>query len=539
MDYPPHRHSRHAPAIDRYPKVALATIAILIVAMLGLFGRVLAYPLQHDEQIHVAAAALMSDYRLYQDLGYNHLPNLPLLLNALYRLTGTEYYILSGRILTCFWWIAACGALAMIAWRQTKDLAAVSVAVVLLLANVLYLGQAGMLVTNNLAPVPFALFGLYCFLRAQEGPLPRPLMAALAGFFLAIAIGFKVNYVFVVPPFALAALVVPRECSFLRRLTRSALPMLLGGVIGGLPTLFFLISDPQSFFGHTLRYFTTAHRAYWLTLDAPKTMTLAGKALIAESVWLSGTALLAICTASFLALLHVLPGQLAKPDHPLRQWPVVVTAGLVVTGALISFVPTPSFPQYFAPPIAFIIVLAVLLYGQLDGDGRKIAAPLLATVAILSVAGGVSRLLPGIHALFMPKKWEGVLVHEQARQMAATIGAASRRTRIATLSPIYPLEAGFAIYPEFAAGPFLYRVADLIPSADRRYFRTTSESGLPAFLDADPPTAIIVGDEGKLDLAFFDYARSRGYRATTPRGTSGQLRLFIQPHAAPVSRPPK
>jgi hypothetical protein len=38
------------------------------------------------------------------------------------------------------------------------------------------------------------------------------------------------------------------------------------------------------------------------------------------------------------------------------SWPVVLAAGLALMGVAISFVPSPSFPQYFVPPIPFLTI---------------------------------------------------------------------------------------------------------------------------------------------------------------------------------------
>src|SRR3546814_8534041 len=81
---------------------------------------------------------------------------------------------------------------------------------------------------------------------------------------------------------------------------------------------------------------------------------------------------------------------------------------------------------------------------------------------------------------------------------------------------------------EFAAGPFVYRIADHIPAADRRHFRTTSASRLPAFLDADPPQAIIVKNNGRSDGELRDYAIANGYRPVAP-DRSGELSVLVRP----------
>src|SRR3546814_6503934 len=75
--------------------------------------------------------------------------------------------------------------------------------------------------------------------------------------------------------------------------------MIAGGVVGGLPALYYLVQDPDGFLAHTLRYFTYAHHDYWQTLDEPKVMGMAGKLQIAEQMWLGGATLLAACLALY------------------------------------------------------------------------------------------------------------------------------------------------------------------------------------------------------------------------------------------------
>mgnify|MGYP003582273124 CR=1 FL=1 len=526
------------PRNNRWTGGSLATpiavrggLVLLALLTLGLIGRLLAYPVQHDEQIHVAAGVLLSQFGLYDDLGYNHLPNLPLLLNAVYTLTGTASFVLVGRFLAVLWWLAAIGALLLIGWRRAGPLPALWGAI-LLVTNVLFLTQAGMLITNNVAPIPFALLGLHFFLRAHEDGVPRPLLSALAGFFIAVAIGFKVNYIFLIPPFAVAALAMPRGWTMGQRLGRTVLPMLGGGVIGSMPTLLFLAADTQSFLAHTMRYFTGAHRLYWLALDAPKNMSLTDKVLIAESVWFAGATLLAAAAALAFALL---PFFSADERPRAARGPALLALGLAITGAAISFLPSPAFPQYYTPPMVFIVVLAVLLYARLGGESRRLGGTVLAAAAILAIAGSASRLGPGLMTLVIPSKWEGVRIHKQAARIPARAGDGTHAPgTIATLSPIYALEAGARIYPEFAAGPFLYRVADFIPSDDRRHFRTTSQRDLARFLDAEPPSAIVTGEEGQLDQAFVNYAKSRGFLPPRPITRDGAIVVFERSATPPV-----
>jgi hypothetical protein len=95
--------------------------------------------------------------------------------------------------------------------------------------------------------------------------------------------------------------------------------------------------------------------------------------------------------------------------------------------------------------------------------------------------------------------------------------------KVATLSPLFAVEARLPIYPELATGPFLYRVGDLIPPEQRKRFVATSPRSVGALLAADPPGAIVVGVEGDLDDPLVEYASAPGYRKVPGTGRSGQL----------------
>src|SRR3546814_20617011 len=91
----------------------------------------------------------------------------------------------------------------------------------------------------------------------------------------------------------------PAGQPFGARLKHAVLPMIAGGVVGGLPALYYLVQDPDGFLAHTLRYFTYAHHDYWQTLDEPKVMDMAGQLQIAEQMWLGGAKVLAALLAPY------------------------------------------------------------------------------------------------------------------------------------------------------------------------------------------------------------------------------------------------
>src|SRR3546814_1974767 len=124
--------------------------------------------------------------------------------------------------------------------------------------------------------------------------------------------------------------------------------MIAGGVVGGLPALYYLVQDPDGFLAHTLRYFTYAHHDYWQTLDEPKVMGMAGRLQIAEQIWLAGATLLAACLDPYKFFLP--PPSRERPEGQGEAgWPFWLTIGLsALAGAGPSF-PTPPFSNYFTP----------------------------------------------------------------------------------------------------------------------------------------------------------------------------------------------
>src|SRR3546814_7357745 len=59
---------------------------------------------------------------------------------------------------------------------------------------------------------------------------------------------------------------------------------------------------------------------------------------------------------------------------------------------VVAFVPTPSFPQYYVPPIGFGIGLVILLYAQLELGERAGVGSFLYAAMLIAFVAGASRL---------------------------------------------------------------------------------------------------------------------------------------------------
>lgn len=510
---------------------------VALAVLLGLFARIMTYPLQHDEQFYIPAAILFSFDGLYSDFGFSHLPNLPLLLSGVFAISGSGYYVLIGRLVIFISWLLAIGALVLVGRRHAQSNLVVALLVALMVANPALIDATGMTVTNNFIATPFALLGLLAFIEAARRPTPSRWLAALAGFLLAVAVGFKANYVILLPPLAIAAILAPPHVSMRTRLTYLALPLLVGGLVGAAPTLYFFAHDPAGFFAHVVRFHRGPQIGYWLAnadpLD-PKAIGLVSKVLLAQRSWLSATNLIILMALAFYATLGIRQRQLHPWPGAASRWPMLLLIGIVALAAVMSFLPTPAFPQYFTTPIPFAILLIAFLHGSLDPDGRRLARPLLIAALAMTTVIGAPILLLGAPKIIDVAHWTGIQVHRDSTRIARLASVDGRSRTLATLSPVYALEGNLAVYPALAMGPFVYRATPWIPAEDRQHYRSlTSPATVATLLENSPPAAILTGQEGALDVPLSAFAVAAHYVPHRIRigagGAKGEMILFTRP----------
>lgn len=129
-----------------------------------------------------------------------------------------------------------------------------------------------------------------------------------------------------------------------------------------------------------------------------------------------------------------------------------------------------------------------------------------------------------LFSLGVMKEWSPLKVHAQGLEIRSFVP----QGRILTLAPIFPLEGGLAIYPQLATGPFAWRTAYLLSPAERVRYRFLSADDLGPLLARQPPAAILVGYDKKLETAFVAYAKNHFYKRV--RLSSGKT-LWIRASA--------
>ncbi len=503
------------PASQQASKLQIAmTLALPTTLLIAIFARMMTFDIRKDEQLYAPPGRLLDDHHLYADFFYNHVPGSAWLFHGLMVAMGTDHLLLAVRLAVFGAWLLFAVAVVTITFALTRSAVATVVVSIFVLSNDLLLAQTGMAGTNNLLPLPFAYLGMGLFLLATRRERARSGLVLAAGLMLALAASLKINFVAFIPPVVLAAFFVPREIPLSERIKGVVLPLAVGGLIGSLPILYYLVTDPSRFSAHVIGFHTGQHVAYWRAqadLGEEAALSFGDKAKLAFLLWSSGTNLL-LLFVTMLAFVQIgMQSGLKAVSALVLRVPFLMVAGTFLLAALLSFLPTPSFPGYFAPPFVSVLLLFTLIYGWLSSESQLRLRPAWLTAAALALIVNAPRLLEALPKLASPSQWTVSRVHAAGVHLADAIRASGAKGKVATLAPIYPLEGKLPVYLELATGPFAYRSGGFAYEKVSHFYKVTSPTALEAMLATDPPAAVLVGFDSKLDEPFVHYAEANNY----------------------------
>lgn len=503
----------------------LTALMLLLAAFLGigLFSQTV-HNNSHNEQMYVTAGYLLAQgERLYADFAFVQTPYSPLIYSAFFRLTG-GYYLFTAKLVNFAFMALAAGLLWLTARRETRDRLFSAALLALYLANY-YLLRATIEASNYAMPIAFSLAGYYLFLRYADHPR-RPWAFFFAGALLAAAVGAKLYYATLLAPFALAALLYPLDRSLRSRILGGLLPLAVGAVAGALPLLYYAARDWDLFAFNNLGYHllneTWRERNGFAPLDWRALLDTAGGLLSNPSyllpvVWLA-LAAATLCSAKGCRL-HRLPAQ-----------GILLSTLLIGVSVLTAFTPWPLFPQYFAMPVPFLLTLMAAFYARVDQPQRRVLQHLAVILAILLTLNVLPRHTSSLRRALAPDdRWAGIAARDASYRIRAQIEARGGHNphvaKLATVSPVYAIEAGLPFYHELSTGSFVLRIGDLLSQDERARYHAASVSTLAALFDANPPAAILVTGEGEVEQPLLDYAQSRGYAELDGEDYGGRLFL--------------
>ena len=501
-------------------------------AFAGAIGVVLTL-FDHNEHMYISAGVQAAQSQsIYHDFAYLQMPYLPLWYGKLFQwLHLRAYYLLAGKLVSCTFLSLSAAALFLISRRVAGQVSFALGIVALFLLNMTIVGPAAE-VSNYIAPLALSLLSFYAFLASTDRSRVKPLGLALAGFCLALAIGLKLTYAPIAAPFLVAIGWLPTEgasraAAFRYRLTRGLAPFVGGLALGLLPLLGYLFEWDRFLFNN-VGYHDLNTRWRQLTGFAGA-MSIAAKLDFARQVFMRADNLILLVGVVLGCGLVLWAGR--KQRLVVSSLPPGARLAFlfVVTAAATALAPTPSFFQYFALPVSGLFLL--LIYAWAPVAQNAAWRPGLAVLVLVLACGAANG--PGLQRsltrLADPQTWSGVQIHQAALSVRRALEAAGADTtgKVATLSPLYAVEAGLPIYPQLATGPFLFRVGDLLSAEQRQRFIASSPQTIHDLLDAEPPAAILVGFEGDLDAALREYATQRHYEKQA--GMAGGVELYIRP----------
>lgn len=521
------------------PKVA----GILIILCLSLFtlalnlSRAVRAEYNHDEDQFITSARLLLDEGLlpYRDYPYFHTPYLVFVYALLFSVTGS-YNLLAARLFSA---VCASASIMLVygmvlyffrnhPWKF-RYLAASGIAF-LYLPNPLLAATAGFSWNHNLA-VLLMLGSLGLVLIGGHKKFPG-IWLCLAGALLGMAVGVRSSSITVLPAILLAFIWLPGKFTW-----RSYLRLLLfygaGFMLSLLPLLWFYSIAPQQFVFGNLGY-ARLNSQYRLNIPVaydgqipiygPRTL-IDKLGYVWNDVIAQPINVLLLVTLIFFGWV-VLATQLRRRDEHTFYSTLLLAA--VPFAAIGSFLPTPTWYQYFYTPLPFALLGIGFGLSHLNrgtAQLRNWSMVLLVQLVLLSNLFAYQDIRR-MSFLRYVDLWKPLAIHRMGTDIRERVGTGGK---VFTLAPLYPLEGGLRVYAPMATGVFAFRTGSLLSTEQRQQLGILSMEILQPYLDQALPEGILVGFDPTLEEPIVQYATSKGYK---PQSLDTKLTLWVRPDIA-------
>ena len=518
-------------SLGRSPVRLLAVLlaCLLVLALLADSFATAMLRADHNEHMYVTAGALLADGKaLYSEFPYLQMPLLPHLYNALYRLSGESQFLLKAKIFTWIAWVAAALALYWLSWMWSED-KLWSLAIVLLFVVNRHFARTLHEASNYAFPIAASLASLAVAARGLRRDR-KLLLFLISGLLAGIGFAAKAYHVVVALPLAVGLCFAVGAPTFAARLRRQTLPFACGFAIGMLPVLYYSVTDFELFWFQNFEFHRLTTLKY-ADLGYPRAMDLPGKiAWFLETQSPASTVVLGVLLVASLGLAvrgSERPQRVPGADPAILG---ILVATVCLTSAAV-FAMTPVWPQYLSLPVPYLLLLIGALRARARPGGRLLLTG-LALVCFLACMRPPA-MYHRIHDALDSKNWIASQVQEGSENIRRILESKKLTGRVATLQPLWAIEAGLPIYEEFATGPFIFAVGDRMNDRQRERVVGTSPKYLEELFGKEPPAAILTGFYGRdilwEETALTRYARLHGY--TPARVVCGErrARLFLRP----------
>jgi len=473
-------------------KITINVIVLLVLMFLAavLFANSMTKPLGRDEHMYCTAGVLMAKGNvIYKDFSYPYqMPYHPLLYSAIFKITNTSYYLLTGRIISTICNILTVVCIIAIYYRVFGRFDVIgsllaSGAVVLYVFNPLVDYSNGY-AWNHDVVIFLVMLSFWLFLSLDFNNKSKYGRIALIGALLTFATWMRITTGLVQVLFFVILLFAGRKSKGER--VKIAGAFLIATLVVSIWPVCTILGAPKAFLLGLFRI--PVLNRQWVLESG---LVFNKFALTFVCLMLPGYLAL-IVLIIFIYLTFVCHRNKFERLNIVK----IMFAPLLAAGFfVIAFVPPSMWRQYLAMPVPFIIVsLAYPLFYIRKYLSNRYFTTAFAFVAISAVVVVNSNpiVLQRISRLFEPNKWTPIQVH----RISDDISKRCKEPKLVlTLSPLYALEGGCLIYPELSAGPFVYRIGDFLTAEERHITNTMGAEMLEEILSKSAPSAVIVGGE--------------------------------------------
>lgn len=465
-----------------------------MIALLGIFffANAVTKELEHDEHMYCTAGSLTAQGKIiYKDFSYvAQLPYHPLILAGIYKISGTSHLLLAGRLFSvaCEIGILICiaGISRSVLQEFPKTAAGFAIAAMFLYSMNPFVIYASGFAWNHSMIILCVLIAIWLYTKFDlEKMCFRRLF--FIGAILTLAAFTRPTTALVYALFAV--MILSAAPARLRNGKATALPFMLGTFAAAAWPMMIIAKAPEAFVLNVVR------------IPALNAAFLREAGWVFDKTQLTLTALLNPAYAVLIILFgylvfnsYVLKKTISGSDKQKKILFYLTAAAFVV----IAFIPPTMWLQYWAAPTTFIIIGFVYPLKNMceaASSNVKNKKRLHLTMIFLFMAAALCIYVSSPSIAFNAintDNWSPLSVHKISCDINRNIvedGA------ILTLSPLHAIEGGGKIYPQFSAGPFVYRIADKLSAEQKNFVHAAGMSDLPQIFDYNPPAAVIIGDE--------------------------------------------
>jgi hypothetical protein len=468
-----------------------AVVIFLVFAAGVIFSCAMTQPVARDEQMYCSGAILMSQGQTpYKDFSYvAQLPYYPLLLSAIYKITGTTHYLLTARIVSCIADFLTV-LFTILIFRKIfyqfpfSGLFFGLAAATLLLFNPLIHYITGLAWNHNIV-ICLVVISFYLYLPSGWQTGPGYWRTAALAALLTFAACMRITTILILFIFFIA--VIFRKFPSAKEKKFNILIFVFTSVLVFAWPLWIIAQSPRAFF---LNLISIPELNGLLLIQMG---LFYPKFRFAYNILTSLEFLFPILIVCYLYVLMFNRPQDKKSSIPVSI--IFLALSLPAAFLIIAFIPITIWLQYLAIPIPFLLIsLAIPLLSlreMADSAHLKIASFLLAACVVVTILQQTTILKP-IAALSSPQSWQPMRLHNLSVEIAEKI---DKSAPVLTIAPLYALEGSCRIYPQLSSGLFTYRIADNLTDDQRRITKTVGPASLKQLLQSSPPSAVIAGTE--------------------------------------------